>query len=567
MKTIFDLPEKPTDIVTANQGMANLHYDEIQPLRNVTDIAGNPRFSNGVITMRWHYNNGQWYLPNRSYIKMVIQITRGANDRDNAADAPNDGNPLNKDFKLAAAMGLPHSIIQQVQYKIKDKVVEQITNNYAQVAAYKTRYERQKTWLGSIGQNTNFWNPEFRARMQEITDDGDGADELKTNFLDLRTAAGGAPLDTEEFRILVNAENVVEYRLAADANVGAQDLRDLVNLRIGDYFLYNTATNPNVRAKIIDITASTIVLDRNLVVQAAQDILGTAWIAAKPPSRRLRTFELYFQPCLSLYQLPHALPGGSKHELDILAFPDTVYQKNGVESLGVDLTHNNNFRFLVKDIRLYNATCQGPLVDRMERILDLEETRCQILEITTTAPNQIAIDVSPSTNRLGFAFQDNRVGQNTIYSNTKFKIGQQQLELGLTKFYMRYGGLQLPNPDYDPQYNENNLDLAGGALKNTDQISELWIRNLMYNGAYYDSSAETLEDWKQRGIYTSWPIVKTATDRESRAYVKIGFENLTDAQKLEVVNNGKLLVFDTYRKVAILKMINGDLQEILVNDV
>ena len=47
-KSIFDLPRKKEDLISANQGMSNLYYDEIAPLRNIIDSGAISNFGNGL---------------------------------------------------------------------------------------------------------------------------------------------------------------------------------------------------------------------------------------------------------------------------------------------------------------------------------------------------------------------------------------------------------------------------------------------------------------------------------------------------------------------------------------
>ena len=52
-KSIFDVPRKKEDLVSSNQGMSNIYYDEIAPLRNIIDTnANNNNFGNGLISFR-----------------------------------------------------------------------------------------------------------------------------------------------------------------------------------------------------------------------------------------------------------------------------------------------------------------------------------------------------------------------------------------------------------------------------------------------------------------------------------------------------------------------------------
>lgn len=88
---------------------------------------------------------------------------------------------------------------------------------------------------------------------------------------------------------------------------------------------------------------------------------------------------------------------------------------------------------------------------------------------------------------------------------------------------------------------------------------EQYARSVIYNGSYHDSSTETLKQWRERGLYLHFPWPKTGTDRETRCYISTQFSALT--------GQPRLLLFNHFNKVCILKYENGTLQETIVNEV
>lgn len=624
MKSIFELIDSKDQLSSANQGMAKLEYDQIIPLEKIEDSNTVSNFGSKLVTFRWHYPDGKWYLPNRSYIKMVVEIK-----------SVNNG-PITEFQDIAVAMGLPHSLFTKMFYTIKDKEIEHITERYPQIAAYDYRTNRTGQWLNTTGKNSNFWQPYFKERKSEISADNIDLNSLPANILaadiiDTNNIAyelapkivltGVANIqDADQLSIDVDNENAVN----GESSIILQDVNQLANavifraggsatgaliqaifgdpnnngvneqLQPGDLALISRTAADNAETYIVRIlrietaagaegnnSINRIVFTRpkNLTDLGAANsnlndpiinmrkILNPEDFEDNRESRNVRTFEVFFQPCMSIYKLTHALPGGAKHELKILPYSDTIYQKNGIESL-TDKTHRTDFRFEVKNFELYNACMEGPLLENKEYILDLYETRCQLINITSPNATQYPIDVTASVYRIGIAFQDGRVLNDSRFLNTKFRIGTDNKELGLSKFYLRYGGLQLPNPDYDPLFNDKTYDPNNNVTGNTDKITELYHRNIMYNGGWWDSTQETYAEWRERGIYLSFPIAKTATDRESRAYIKIGFGNLTSDQGTALVqDSSNLIVFDTFKQICIIKVENGNVVEVLKNDV
>jgi hypothetical protein len=569
MKSIFDLIDTTSELSSTNQGLARLEYDEIQPLRTITDAGAQKKFSDGLITLRWNYSNSKWYLPARSYIKMIIDLKQGTGGADN--------DPLLLQDEIAPSMGLSHNLFSQMTYTIADKNICQITNNYPQIASHNMRLEKPREWFKSTGANSNFWQTDFSERQNAVSADGTNKELIHSNEVngkDVLTRAqtfDGALIDEANDTLALGANNGV---FSWVDNAGADlDLRNAANLAVGDMILYR-----NTNQSYYSIHRITAIAQLDLTVSPAPSLaaiganvannanfdLRVVKNTSKFLARRVRTFEVYFQPALSIYQISHGIPGGGKHELQLLPYPRTILENCAIESV-VAKTTDVDFRFEVKDMRLYNAVCDGPVLEKKQFMLDLSETRAQLLEITSAEPTQYSVDISPSANRISLAVQDNRVLSSTLYSPTKFVAGD-HLQNGISKSYLRFAGLQLPNPDYDVEFN-NTQALANGVAGRTDKLTELYFRNIMYNGGYYDSSQETFHEWRDRGLFMSFPIARTATSRETRAYIKMGFENLSAADKALLIANSKIIVFDTFKKVAIIKMEAGKVYEVLLNDV
>ncbi len=587
-KSIFDLPRKKEDLISANQGMSNLYYDEIASLRNIIDSGSNVNnFGNGLISFRWHPASGSWWIPSRSYFRIDCELTK-----------PNGTDPLVLDDRIAVNMGAASCLFSKQQYKINDKTISEISEHVAQVDAIKTRLRRSGRWLETTGANLNCWGANVQERLRKTSRDGhkDGDINLYTSLTSQETVAQTAPsiidnaADTvafdydngnageSSFDFVDNAGNNLRFGTRV-GSVGeftptVAEL-NITNLRPGDvvsYVIQNKqyqgtilrfrsvgADNAGVNRIIITRHQVNIVLGDVGAANIDASALATALQLRKvlnplAKDRQVKNFSLIYQPPLSIFGVSHAIPGSSKHEIDLVPFSDTVYQKNFIESLFSDKVHttdgaNNDFRFKVTNMLFYAARCDGPIVEKDEFFLDLEETRAQIATITSASRTQFSLDISPATHAITIAFQDESVENNTLFSQSKFKIKNED-ELKLTNFYVRYSGIQKPQPDYRPVYDE---------VSNTDRLVEQYGRSVLYNGSYYDSSTETLEQYRERGIYLHWPWPKTGTDRETRVYVSTQFSSLT--------GQPRLVLFNHFNKVCILKYENGSLSQVIVNEV
>ncbi len=532
--SIFNLPRKKEQLRSTNKGMSNLYYDEISSLRTVID-SGDARnvFGNGLITFRWQPSAGTWWIPNRSYFRIDCSLTK-----------PDGVAPIEIVDNIAINMGAASCLFQKQMFKINDKTVSQISEHVAQVDALKTRLKRTGAWLDSTGSSLNFWDDRFDLRQAKTSRDGH-YESLNSYNYDVIT-------DNHRYALAAAGNTIVFARQGGGILPSCAEV-----FKVGDKIRFPQADGTIEFQKIVEITdAVTIVVENvtaNVAARAIENNLKLLKRGKVSDERRVKRFSLIYVPPLSVFDLDHAIPGSSKFEIDFTPFGNTIYQKNMIESLVEDKVHttdgiNGEFRFKVENMLFYAARCEGPLVQKDEFFLDLQETRLQISTITTNDRSQFSLNISPSTQAISVAFQDEAAETNTIYSQSRFKVRNDE-ELNLTNFYLRYGGVQKPSPDYRPVYS---------VLLQEDRLVEQYARTLLYNGSYHDSSAETIDQWRERGMYLSFAWPKDGTDRETRCYVSTQFSALTGTPRL--------LVFNHFSKVVILKYDNGSLVQTIINE-
>ncbi len=272
-------------------------------------------------------------------------------------------------------------------------------------------------------------------------------------------------------------------------------------------------------------------------------------------ARQLTEFEIDWTPrCLSFFRLPHSMPGGAKFQLNMT--PKNLYREAAIESL-VNKSVGDDYNFQVLSCFLYIPTFEGrPHIDKYQFYLDLNEIRCQKVDITSQETSY-TLDVRPSTNALAVATQSSSVDNNTNFSSSKF-TSDNDFHRKMTSFHIRYGSEQKPIPDFDMSF-----DPATGAIGRRDHWNEIYMRNLLASGAYFDSSTESIQEYFERGnyIYQIWN--RDGSDRETRVYIKVAYsENpSTDENK-----NPKLLLWNFYKKYAICSLDNGRYQTIAINE-
>ncbi len=148
-----------------------------------------------------------------------------------------------------------------------------------------------------------------------------------------------------------------------------------------------------------------------------------------------------------MFKIASALPSG-KYELVLNPQTNSVFQKAAIESLGADKAPGTDFAFEIVDLYMYVNTVEGKRADDLTYLLDLDQTRRQTEDISSAAFGQRNFDVSPSTYALTAAFQDLRVNQNTLFSQTRFRAydaaGNAEVGLNLNRFFISYDGQQAP---------------------------------------------------------------------------------------------------------------------------
>lgn len=589
MTSIFDLKRSKKDLDSANQGLADIRYDEIPPLRNIADDNNNSNFGNGEITWRWSPHLGKWWIPNRSYFKVKFELTK-----------PDGTTVLEKSDNIAVNMAPASCLFQKMQYKINDRVVCEISEHCAQIDALKTRMNKSGRWLKTTGDNYNMWESTFNKRLQKVVANGTLSNDINdysvlsgvnnmaqtapsvidngndTIQFDLASGVGVFP-NTSAFLFVDNAGN--NLRFSSEALNGERTITTkndqnklITNLDVGDLLSFRLNGETHF-CKIIGFTSvgADNVGDNRIIIKTVESNIPIANIAAasinasylttglnvqkvishNSTDRQIKQSELIYVPPLSIFNIDHAIPGSSKHEIAMTPFSNGQYQKNFIQSILADKNHGaaNDFLLKITEMNFYACMVEGPKMVKDEFYLDLNECRLQMTTVENASRSQYSLDVSPSTNGFVIAFQDSAAETQTLYPQTIFKIRNDQ-ELNLTNLYVRYAGVQKPQPDFRPLYDEDG---------NQDGLVELYARSQMYNGSYYDNDAETLKEWRDRGMYVYLPYPKTGSDRETRVYTSTEFSTLTEPHRL--------LLFNLFKKVVILSYNEGFLQELKVNEV
>lgn len=579
MKSIFDLKTKNSELSSANQGLSNYKYQEVQSLRS---IVGN-KFPDGEIVYRWTYGSSKYWLPNKSYLKIRISITNP------------DGSRLPRNKNIAWGMNTAPLLFQSSSYKIADQTVCSITQNLPQIDSLKNRMYKSKSWLSSIGNSNNNWDHSYRNREEGMY--SSGGNEINGGLNPFLTwvqvaAPGGLSsvglISTDTVEIVLNSTNggngTYLLSLADTASPASGHKWSNLGLKVGDVIIYtlpvttlsveNIVKSSGIITGITDLTL-TFVSSSN-VIPLTSSTIGTNRINIsfsrhdfydENNSTNSQEIELIWYPTLAIFDsVKHAIPcAATKHEFTLTPYPESVYQKNIIESRGSDknnivstdsdiVNDIDNYKIEIKDMRFYILTCDSNRIeDTFKFMLDLNEIQCQSTPITSTQQQQ-SLDVIPSTNGISMAFQDSGCLTNTLYPMSKFKI-RDNLELKLKRYYIRYEG-QVPQPDY-----EGELVLIGDGNTSSndigyrDLLKDSYNRTMVYNGQIFMENPPTIEEYRSKGFYVYHPFPKTASSKNTRVYVQVNFSTLTDSTGTQT--EPFLLLFSHYKKAVVLDVRNG----------
>ena len=494
---------------------ARMNYDQVSASR---DIAG-ANFTRGTINFKWSSNGTKWWIPNKSYIRMRCSLTKF------------NGAPLTLSDNIAPAMNLVSSLFTSAEFRINDKTVSRIGDYLPQIDTLENRMNKSKAYLDGIGETTALWNPDFRVRQNAVCADG----------------VNGLSTTVDRLNLGYNPATTIAITAATSRLVFAAGTPpDAATVwKAGDKIQIEFAADNIVTYTVSNVVNATTIVLNNIPVIAdvAAAVVGFKRIR-QDSDRNISNIELSWQCPLSIFKVDHALPTG-RYELILNPLTATTYQKAAIESLYADKDPAVDFKFVVNDMYLYNATVDGKRTDDISYLLDLTQTRCQSTEIRTAGFSQKPFDVSPSTFALSVAYQDTRVSE-TTYLQTKFKsynaAGNAAQELGLRRFYINYAGEQKPSPDADPNFSPG-----------TDYIIQKYVETLFNNGAYYDSgSAESLADWQKRGAYYYFNWVRDGTDNSTRVTVNNEFVSTGD------LASTKVLLFDHSKQYIRVTIQNGN---------
>jgi hypothetical protein len=265
--------------------------------------------------------------------------------------------------------------------------------------------------------------------------------------------------------------------------------------------------------------------------------------------------ENIFVPPLGVFKQGQALPPG-RYELILRPKPDVTYKKSALHSTGADkdvsdtaggVLPTDHFDFQIDDIHFNIATVESSeRVTDGDFVLDLTETDCNNRLISAGATSESYI-VPKSTYALTVALQDRRAGTNTLYPPSLF-IAEGHAEKSIERLRVEYAGQVRPSDDEAILFDASS-----------DYLTKRYYQSAIEDGSAFDNGGAITkwdDDYLQMGPIFHHQFRRDGTDASTNVDLYVSYADITDT--------ANLLLFSHSRRVATLRMENGQVSEVLV---
>lgn len=517
------------------------YYKEVTCER---DLAG-LNFANGEILYKYNINPSHQVNLAKSFIRMRMKLSKA------------NGAQLDVSDNIAPNYLMAHSLFKQMYHCMDGKTVGEIQSYVSQIGALQHRINYPQSYKEKFLATTNFAKIDVEERLNDVILNGyKNPNIVKRQSIHLLNQADGAHiLGTEELKVDENVlgtgtGNLIQYRNAGDAAAGAIDLRE-TELEVGDEIVFANLQGCPKR-KIKTINQSTIEIDeREIPIFGAVDIEGDNFFYEKKGGKFSKTtqeFELVYKPPMGIWNYNKWLPA-HRLELKMYALPNGTWQKNAIQSIGLNKTHETDFLLEVQDMIMYLCLKQSKHEDG-ERHCTYDDMRCQLTNITTTSNVDHHFIVDRESYAFTMALQDENVENNTLYPSTLFKIRNNE-EQKLQRYWIQYNGKVLPNPY--PIISKSS---------SKDFFTQRYYESIMYSDVHYTKDVESLDDWEEAGPFYTHKFGKSEVKTE-----KVTVSTLFENDAFENNHKPNLLLFDHFHRQFKMKVHHGKIVEMEADSV
>lgn len=505
--------------------MKNWQFSEVQALR---DISGD-NFNRGQIRYKWG-NHGSYYCwnPSKSFMKIRLSITDGA------------GTSLLADSGIAPNMFLCDNLWQRMCLRVNGVEVSEINDYVSQVASLQKRMFT-KSLLDSSLLN-EFSEPSILERGARLVPGGINLnlEYWISKFPDVLNTVAWTSQTTG---IVTFTDGGVAFGNFVPTSL--YKVGDIFSVSVGNIVRSGTIT------KIIDNLNMLVTGNQHAANLGATTITNSLMSVLRPTNKNYfsslvqtsaREIECIYKIPLGFFNLDKMLPSGS-YELILTPQPGTDFQRHCIESfVSKDVGAGNDFQVNIVNCLLY--ICNGE-VEKPLNSMDLVYNSCRLQAQVLNTNSSIQKDfvVNPRSHALTLTFQDQAAGTDTSYSRTKFKI-RNDVDLTLLRFYIRYAGVELPNPYPSMSFNTTV----------TQYLTQRYAESLLYAQRYYQRGGiETFGEWLERGPYYHFTYKPNGQDRVTISSQFSDFGGIP---------NPNMLLFDHWRVFCSLSVSNGIIESV-----
>jgi hypothetical protein len=590
----FDLISSVSELKETNNGISESQFLQVTSLADITGTS----FTRSNIVFNFETNGNQWIDLSESFFRIRMSLTTG---RNTAAD-----NQLLYSDGLAPAMNMGGGLFNMIQCEINDRVVSRIDNFVPQTDALMCRMSKTKSAIESnIG--VPLWHPEFGVRQSIVCDNRpiDGAADIrhkhgKTYKLqDTITLAGLGTSGDASFTIAAPNAGPPAFTTVTITSADAANRSAAVigaRFKVGDVVELSglTAQVGVCRGTVLSVglpaaAAGTGALVTIIIRAAMAENLGGA-VAVNPlPAAAFiniyrafdntqdfgngggESFEFLWQPPLSIFQVPHAMPANLRYRITLT--PNQNYQIACVENRSLRAlapnppdanNYTTGYKLIMNQMNFYARTYRHTSTDNLRFILDLTSYNCQSEIVTGNSLSQKNFDVAASTTHLIVAYQSTLSGSDNSVPPTKLLMNytNDAYNLDLSRFFLTYAGQAYPQPDMDPEFNnDTNVSTnANTVLGNTiDYTTFPYVQGLISNGTYReDGGWESYANWKSKGPIWIWAVNKDERSQATRVQVNNSFVNNQA--------NRNLLLFNVFKQVCEISIENAKVSGVQLTD-
>ncbi len=154
-QSIFDLPEKVTDLNKLYGDVTNAKYVRVSATRNIQQDA----FPSSDIHLKFNVSGKRWWKPKASYLRMRVRLS----------EFPEGG--LEMRDGVAPDQNMMASLFSSAEFLINDVTVAKVSNHLAKICAVKTRLTEDCCWF-EAQKRDNIWDSEFSSRLATTAFDG-----------------------------------------------------------------------------------------------------------------------------------------------------------------------------------------------------------------------------------------------------------------------------------------------------------------------------------------------------------------------------------------------------------